>query len=104
MLESHSASENRMPGTTLAQPPTSSSKCLNKHMGFVQVPWKPGNMIMFQFKGSKPLGKHCACGLLSLPLVLSLGLVHGNLLGNLNSSDGNVLGERQWTSSSHSPW
>lgn len=27
-----------------------------------------GTMIIFQFKGSKPLGKHCSCGLLPLQL------------------------------------
>lgn len=30
--------ENLMPAITLAEPPTSLSKCLNKQMGFVQVP------------------------------------------------------------------
>ena len=49
---------------------------------------------MFQFKGSKPLGKHGACGLLSLQLVLSPGLAPGNPLPNLNSADGNLLDER----------
>lgn len=82
-----------MPGIILAEPPTSSSKCLNKQMGFVQVPRELGNMIMLQFKGSKPLGKYSSCALLPLQLSFKPRAQKWETLSQLNSSNGK-LGER----------
>lgn len=83
-----------MPGITLAEPPTSPSKCLNKHMGSEQVPWEPGNMTMFQFKRSKPLAKHCSSCLLPLQRVFKSRAHSKSPFPNLSSSNRNIFREK----------
>lgn len=88
--------ENLMPAITLAETPTSLSKCLNKQMGFVQVPWKPGNMIMFNSREVNLLENIVPVVRFLFNYFLSLGLIHGGLVAILNQSqsNGDILGER----------
>lgn len=88
--------ENLMPVITLAEPPTSLSKCLNKQMGFVQVPWKPGNMIMFNSRRVNLLENIVPMVCFLFNYFFSLGLIHGSPLAILNQSqsDGDILGKR----------
>lgn len=88
--------ENLMPAITLAEPPTSLSKCLNKQMGFVQVPWKPENMIMFNSREVNLLENIVPVVRFLFNYFLSLGLIHGGLVAILNQSqsNGDILGER----------
>lgn len=88
--------ENLMPVITLAEPPTSLSKCLNKQMGFVQVPWKPGNMIMLNSREVNLLEHIVPVVCFLFNYFLSLGLIHGSPLEILNKSqsNGDIPGER----------